>query len=132
MTDGPSTPTPAEVAARQARLAALAADRPARRRRHPAQGARIAAAGLGATTLLGLVGAMALDRPAGSAATPAPSTAAPRVVVVVHRPGVPDAVAPSVAPQAGDRAATPLTARPTVRPAAPAARTPAASTSGSH
>lgn len=133
MTEQPTqaAPTATELADRQARIAALAGARSAQRRRHPATGARIAAVGLGATALLGLVGAMALDRPSGAAPTPAPA-AAPQVVVVVHRSGAPDTVATTVNPSTGTRRSTPLTARPTVRPATPAPQAPKASTSGSH
>ena len=93
------------------------------KRRHPAQGARIAAAGLGATTMLGLVGIMGSTSRPTSPPAPAP-VAEPQVVVVVHRPGAPDTVTTA--------AATPLTARPTVRPASPQAQAPAASTRGSN
>ncbi len=143
MTEHPIA-TPAEDAGSatpQARVANRASRRSAKRR-HPAQGARIAAAGIGATTMLGLVGVMGYA--AHSAAAPAPAPAAqPQVVVVVHRAGAPDAIATpgapngrrsgrtSAVPSTGAAGATTLTARPTVRPASPQAQAPAASTSGS-
>lgn len=119
MTDGPVPPplTPDEIDARRARSAArTTAPRPGRRR-HPAQGARIAAAGLGATTMLGLVGAMALSPPSVPVPPPAPSTVPAGAVVVGDGAGT---------------AATTASTRPTVRPAPAAPTTPAASTSGSH
>lgn len=134
MTDTPANPTAADdasSAARQARVAALTKGRPAKRR-HPAQGARIAAAGLGATTMLGLVGFMGYSaRPTAAAAAPpaAAPAAQPQVVVVVHPAGGADPVATTVA--ATPPAATTLTARPTVRQASPQAQQPAASTRGS-
>lgn len=115
-----------QVAAQHARVAALAKGR--KRRRHPAQGARIAAAGLGATTMLGLVGAMAAA--ASSAPPPAPAPPA-QVVVVVHRAAADTATDTVTGASTGPAEATVLQARPTVRPASPATRTPTAKTSGS-
>lgn len=130
MTEPPTDPVPgAEARARRGR-ADLAGGR-STRRRHPAQGARIAAAGLGATTMLGLVGAMGYD--ARTSPDPAPTATGqtpPPVVVVVHRPGSSDNVRGGAAPSGA--AATVLTARPTVRPASDRSPAPAASTSGSH
>ena len=117
------------------------ASRRSSKRRHPAQGARIAAAGIGATTMLGLVGVMGYTAHSAPAPAPAPApTGQPHVVVVVHRVGAPDAIATPGAPNAPATSAVPstqaagattLTARPTVRPASPQAQAPAASTSGS-
>lgn len=101
---------------------------PRRRRPHPALGARIAATGLGVTTLFGLVAAMGAGRAEG-ATTPSPTAAAApvRTVIVVHHPGAVDAAVSPAAPSAP----TALTARPVVRAAPPAASAPAARTSGS-
>jgi hypothetical protein len=139
MTEHPPSPTTADdasSAARQARVAELAKARSTKgrpaKRRHPAQGARIAAAGLGATTMLGLVGFMgysARPTPAATAPPAAAPSAQPQVVVVVHPAGAADPVSTTVA--ATPPAATTLTARPTVRPASPQAQQPAASTRGS-
>ena len=141
MTELPTAPLQdddASAAARQARVANLGRGRSttsgrSTKRRHPAQGSRIAAAGLGATTMLGLVGV--LGHNARQASAPVPATnpglvAQPQVVVVVHRAGTPGSVATTVAPSTG--AETKLTARPTVRPASSRAQAPAASTSGSN
>jgi hypothetical protein len=75
-----------------------------RRRRHVAQGSRILAAGLGATTMFGIVTVLGLDNPASGAdesitrtvpAAPAASssTAVPQVQIVIHR--VPASSVPS-------------------------------------
>lgn len=143
MTEHP-TPIPADEASaadRLARVADLARGR-STKRRHPAQGARTAAAGIGATTMLGLVGVMGYTARPAAAPAPAPAPVSqPQVVVVVHRSGVPDTAASpgapnpdasTVVPSTNAAAATRLTARPTVRPASPKAQAPAASTSGSH
>jgi len=134
MTDQPTEATSADeagAAARQARIAELTRTRGAKRR-HPAQGARIAAAGLGATTMLGLVGFMGYSAHPTPAATPPPAAPAsqPQVVVVVHPAGATDTGPVSADPVPA--AATALTARPTVRPASTRSQTPAASTRGSH
>ncbi len=134
MTDTPANPITgddATSAARRARVAALTNGHTAKRR-HPAQGARIAAAGLGATTMLGLVGFMGYSaRPTDAAPTPpaAAPAAQPQVVVVVHPAGGADPFSTPVA--AASPAATALTARPTVRQASPQGQQPAASTRGS-
>lgn len=80
------------------------------KRRHPAEGARIAAVGLGATTMLGLVGYM------GYSAQPAvPGTSAHPVPLVAST----------------DQGTIALTAHPTVRQATPQADANVASTHGS-
>ena len=108
-----------------------------RRRRHPASGARIGAAGLGLATMCGLVAVMGLSRTSTVAQAPAAVAVAPnQVIVVVHRT--------STAPSAGgERLATPvttgtrtsapitLTARPTVRAAPHSPSTPTVHTNGS-
>ena len=135
MIEHPTDPTPADdasAAARRARVAALA-NGSAKRRRHPAQGARIAAAGLGATTMLGLVGFMGYSAHPTPAATALPAAAPatqPQFVVVVHPARATDPVPTTASPSSS--AATTLTARPTVRPASPQAQAPTASTHGSH
>lgn len=130
------------------------------RRRHPAAHSRIAAVGVGATSLFGLVAAMGVadalepaPAPAApSVASPPANTPAGAVVVVVHHTASPaapldeTAAAPATEPatDAAPHAApapTPvvLSARPEVqvvapRPAAapaPAAPAPTARTSGS-
>ncbi|HPU38580.1 MAG TPA: hypothetical protein PLS63_03335 [Microthrixaceae bacterium] len=122
-------------AAQEARLTALAnARRPGTKRRHPAHRARIAAAGIGATTMLGLVGVMGYNAgtasPAaaagGETTTPpiAPSTAPPPVVVVVHpaRPAAGAAPGPAGTqrttdvPRAAGVAGAAAVPRPTVAP----------------
>lgn len=131
----------------QARLDRLRASRAAQgdntaasARRHPAKGARIAAAGLGMTTMLGLVGVMGYATPSTSAATQPAPTPAPRIVIVVHQnpgttstdPGALTASATNAGASTNPSAAAPiaLTARPVVRQA-PAAQTPIAKTHGS-
>lgn len=123
------------------RGAAPGGSTPRPKRRHAAQGARIAAAGMGVTTMLGLVGLMGYSQHAStaSASAPAGTAAQPQVVVVIHRHGAPDTLATSVpagtpiaAPTVSDTgSATVLTARPTVRLASTRSPAPAASTSGS-
>jgi len=113
---------------------------PRARKRHPAAGARIVAAGVGVSTLLGIVAAMgvadALSAPEPSAldaaGPPMPATQ-PRVIVRIHRPAptTPTTVA------ADDTTATTtpappepvvLSARPDVRVVtAPAARSSSSS-----
>lgn len=120
------------AAALRDRAGNLAAARATKRpRRHPARGSRIAATGLGLTTMLGIVGAMGYAHGASTPAAAPTSVAPPQVVVVVHRSGT-AAGTETTSPTEGVRPAQALTARPTVRPAAPAAQTPAASTRGSH
>ena len=135
MTEHPTSSTAADDASTAARKPRVAERTKGRspRRRHPAQGARIAAAGLGATTMLGLVGFMGYSaHPAPAGATPPAGTPAtkPQVVVVVHPAGASDPVTTTVGPSPAG--ATTLTARPTVRPASPQAQAPAASTRGSN
>jgi hypothetical protein len=119
-----------------------------KRRRHPAKGARIVAAGLGASTMFGLVAAMGIASAAANSSqaaispvdtpvNPAQAATVPNTVTVS-----PSTVAPStVAPNAGQALAPSgpivLQARPQVSvvtptpaPAAPAPA-PAAVTSGS-
>ncbi len=128
------------------------ADRvPKRKRPHPAQGSRIAAAGVGMVSMFGIVAGLGWAQRSTAAEPPAPApTVAPaQVIVVVHHtngtttvgatstgatstgatstgvttPGVVPAAAPVAAP-------IPLVAQPTVRPA-PAAQPANGSTHGS-
>jgi hypothetical protein len=115
-----------------------------KRRRHPAKGARIVAAGLGASTMFGLVAAMGI---ASAAANSSQAAATPPTAPLNAAQGatIPDLIAPStvapstVEPNAGQVPAPSgpivLQARPQVSvvnptPAAPAPA-PAAVTSGS-
>ena len=135
----PSTPGPdvaASSAARQDRVATLTQVRRTKRR-HPAQGSRIATVGLAATTTLGLVAVMGYSASPTSDPAPAPAPAPahapvtrPSIIVMVRGTGPPDTIATTVTPSAG--ATTTLTARPTVRAATSQAQAPAASTSGSN
>jgi hypothetical protein len=147
-----STTTPAT------RPATSRTSRPAERsrRRHPALGARIAAAGIGVSTMLGLVASMGIASAlADQGATevvpstaPLANTPAPGVVIAAPAPAITAPAAPAApatpaapaAPAAGSSQAAvvpapvTLTARPEVRvvtPQAPAAPAPAATTSGS-
>lgn len=93
----------------------------------PARGSKIAAAGLGMATMLGLVAAMGFASRSAATAPPAPAATipAPQVVVVIH---------PADSPQ-GVTAGTPsspvvLSAQPVVR-AAPVTQAPAGQTNGS-
>ena len=134
MTEHPAVASPAADAGSAARTARVVEPRRARstRRRHPAQGARIAAAGLGVTTMLGLVGAMGRGTdPTPSATAPPAATPAtqPPVVVVVHPAGAANPV--PAAGAASPPATIVLSAHPTVRPASPQPQAPAASTRGS-
>lgn len=91
------------------------------RRRHPAKGARISAAALGASTMLGLVGAMGYAHHA----SPSPAPTSPQAN---GQPQLPILIQT-------DRSASSTTTpeiRPDVRPSATPATTPAGSTSGSH
>lgn len=115
---------------------------------HPARGTKIAAAGFGLATMLGLVGAMGYtNRPANAAqpaAQPAAAlTAPPPIVVVIHRnqqvagsatgvPQLPAAPAGASTAVAVSAPAAPiaLTAQPVVKQA-PAAQAPTAATHGS-
>lgn len=113
-------------------------------RRHPAQGARIAAGGLALASMFGIVGAMGFANRSTSAAPSAVvPTPAPQVVVVIHRTSQSDAsstIAPATPASAtgltpgptvaAPAAPTPLTAQPVIQQA-PAAPTPIATTSGS-
>lgn len=131
MTEQPTTPghrpDDAAATAAAAALRARAANTRSRpRRRHPAQGARIAAVGIGATTMAGLVGFMGYAHTAS--ATPNPPN---QVAVITNGGGATSdggATAVSTRTSAND---TTLTARPTVLQAPPADQAPAASTSGS-
>ena len=107
MTDGTPRPAPA-LGEERARVVAEAGSRPARRaRRHPARGARVAAAGIGVTAMLGLMSAMGAASPAGKTASSAPApVAAPRQVVVVHRTSAERASEPEHTPPAGPIALT--------------------------
>lgn len=126
-----------------------------RRKRHVARGGRIVAAGLGATTLLGIVGVLGLDNTAatnetktGEATPVVQHPAPPPIQVVVHRIPATRTTAPSqpATTASGDADATPapavpatpivLTAQPVVRTVtvdAPTQTTaPAATTRGSN
>lgn len=108
--------------------------RTGRRRPHKAAGARVAAAGLGMTTMFGLVAAMgyaeaSTDSTSAQAPTPTPaSTAPPPVVVVVRRsPATPAESIPTESVPADSAPVTTapsapvqLTARPDVRVITPA------------
>jgi hypothetical protein len=126
--------------------------RTGRRRPHKAAGARVAAAGLGMTTMFGLVAAMgyaeaSTGTTSAQAPTPIPaSTAPPQVVVVMRRTpvtptetvpaeSVPAASAPVTAPPSAPvqltarpdvRVITPAPTRSPSRPASPTAAAPAA------
>ncbi|MGB3410735.1 MAG: hypothetical protein WBA45_06015 [Microthrixaceae bacterium] len=109
-----------------------------RKRRHVAKGARIAATGLGVSTMLGLVGAMGYTKQTSTeATTQAASARQSPVVVVIHRGGSPDTVVGSVPAPSGQvtmvdtNTPTVLKARPKVRPSTTRSQAPAASTSGS-
>jgi len=112
------------------------------RRRHPARGARIAATGLGLTTMFGLVAAMGIAAVDGASAT-APPDSVP-TPVLQNQPAAPaPAATPAAptpvpaAPAAPTAGPTVLTARPDVRvitpqaPTASPAPAPAATTRGS-
>ncbi len=125
------------------------------RRRHAARGSRIASAGLGVTTMLGLVASMGVanavadDAASTSAATTPLPTAATSPTIpgstapTATLPPATEATTPTPAPVTTDLAPVTLTARPEVRvvtpaPAAAAAPTaaapapaPAATTRGS-
>jgi hypothetical protein len=128
-----------------------------KRRRHPAKGARIVAAGLGASTMFGLVAAMgiasaaanssqAATSPVNTPVNPAQAATVPNTVApntVAPNTEAPNTVAPNaVAPNTGQTPAPSgpivLQARPQVSvvnptpaPAAAPAPAPAAVTSGS-
>lgn len=115
-----------------------------KKRPHVAKGARIAATGLGVSTMLGLIGAMGYAKQSSEAGVAqAANTRQSPVVVVIHRSGSPDTVVGSVPAAPGQATApgqptmvettppTVLKARPTVRPSTTRSRVPAASTSGS-
>jgi hypothetical protein len=130
----------------RARVAGQASPSRRKRRRHPASGARIVAAGLGASTMFGLIAAMGIASAAANssqaATTPANAPANPAQAATVPNTVTPGTVAPNtVAPNAGQAPAATgpivLQARPQVSvvnpapaPAAPAPA-PAAVTSGS-
>lgn len=128
-------------------------ERRAHRRRHPAQGARIVAAGLGISTMFGLVATMGIAQATASTATSAPvlvatptpppppppsAVTAPTSLPTPAPTSTPDpvtTVAPTPAPSTGPIV---LTARPQVRVVQPAPTAqaapppaPAATTSGS-
>ena len=109
-------------------------------RRRPATGAKVAAAGLGMATMLGLVGAMGYAARSTTTDTQPVVTPAPQIVVVVHQnppTASPTADAPATPASSSGAATTAppaapiaLTARPVVRQA-PAGQTPIATTHGS-
>jgi hypothetical protein len=117
--------------------AALRHGQRGRRRRHPAIGARIGAAGFSLATMFGLVAAMGLSRTSTDAQAAAAAAAVPdRVVVVVHRittttPAGGERVATSGTTNTGISGPITLAARPTVRVAAQSTSPPAAHTNGS-
>ena len=141
-TDATTTDAPAaghgSVSAQPTSTRPIAA-RPARRR-HAANGARIATAGLAATTLLGMVGVYGATRPAESE-TPAPavepttSAAAPGSVPLVRIPIDLAALAPAAAEAVAGEPAPPAPPAPAtavpVTEAASAAPEPAASADAS-
>ncbi|MDO8390045.1 MAG: hypothetical protein Q7V57_06125 [Actinomycetota bacterium] len=121
----------AQLQARRAGAAAPAG-RPTAARRAPAAGSKIAAAGLGMTAMLGLVGAMALAQGnASGSPQPTQPTAPAQVVVVIHRDGGTPTGATTAGATAVAASNTPiqLSAQPVVKQAP--AQAPAASTSGS-
>jgi hypothetical protein len=135
-------PPPSVAAVRPTPAPTATVRRP--RRRHPAKGSRIAAAGLGVSTMFGLVATMGIAAAsANSAAAPADVTPAAPTIQPTAGTSAPPATpappsttpAPTGAPVAPPVA---LTVRPEVRVIAPvqqqvqAAPTPAATTSGSH
>ncbi len=150
------TPPRTHHAHTTARVAGQTSPSRRKRRRHPATGARIVAAGLGASTMFGLVAAMgiasaaanssqAATSPVNAPANPAQAATVPNTVTPgTVTPGTvaPNTVAPNtVAPNTGQAPAASgpivLQARPQVSvvnptpaPAAPAPA-PAAVTSGS-
>ncbi len=84
MTDGrvAGTREPSEPLADDARVPSLRS--PSRRRRHPALGARIAATGLSATTMFGIIAGLGLSNrqaPANNAETSGPVPSYPSLVV---------------------------------------------------
>ena len=98
------------------------ATRPARRR-HVAGGARIATAGLAATTLLGMVGVYGATRPANSD-TPAPAVE-PTTSVATPVPVVKIPIdLPVLAPEASETAGVPAPPAPPVPVTAAAAPAP--------
>ena len=108
-----------------------------RRRRHPATGARIVAAGLGASTLFGLVATMGIAQ-VRAESTPS-STGATLAPVSPITPTAPLTIVPvavlTPTPASAPVGAIVLQARPDVRvvtPAAAAAPAPVATTSGSN
>lgn len=122
MTEADSTPTSAQqerIAQLRARRGqtselpaptgpAVAPSEPAsprrRRTRHVAQGSRVAAVGLGAVTMLGIVTVLGLDHPFVGAGDPTPppppdtiSPVSPPIQVVVHRiPATAPAATPAI------------------------------------
>lgn len=105
-------------------------------RRTPALGTRIAAVGIGGTTLFGLMAALALTDQAGATpeTTPPPTTPQP-IVVVIHTNGSGGGVSSPVAAEPASDSPIELRAQPVVRtvevPAAGSEGSPAASTNGS-
>lgn len=124
------------------RVAGQASPSRRKRRRHPAKGARIVAAGLGASTMFGLVAALGIASAAANSSQAATTPVIPAQGAIVPNTVTPDTVAPNtVTPNTGQAPAPSgpivLQARPQVSvvnptpaPAAPAPA-PAAVTSGS-
>jgi hypothetical protein len=113
----------------------------ARRRTHPAQRSRIAAAGVGMATMFGVVAGLGYAQRSGATAAatepqpPIPQPAA-QVYVVVHHTTAGDTATASGAVQGSSGTSSaavpiPLTAQRTVVPAPAAASAPVAQTHGS-
>lgn len=92
------------------------------RRRHPALGARIAAAGMSSAAMLGIVAALGAQQPPPASAVEAPAAEPPSVIVVDPRLSASKAVTVS---RLSDEPIY-LTATPVVRAAEPAPASPAA------
>jgi hypothetical protein len=151
----PSPRSPGRVEPTRSTRPGLSRSTAAPRKRHPAQGARRLAAGLGATTMFGIVASMGITNAfaaqstdpstlsvglvtAPAIATPAPVTVAP-TTAAIPVPQVVAPVAPSPTPIAAPEPTSPpttaapvvVTTQPQVRVIAPAPA-PVATTSGSH
>ena len=131
-----ATPTDRHVATPAATPAASA---PRARRRHPALAGRIAVAGIGVSTMLGMVGAFTLSEraAAGTAVTSGPVATQPIQVVVVIHPAttvpaadggivtaLPEVAVPAAAVPVVTAPPVVLTAKPQVQPAPASAPAP--------
>ncbi len=120
-------------------VATPTASAPRARRRHPALAGRIAVAGIGVSTMLGMVGAYTLSEraAAGAAVTSAPVPTQPIQVVVVIHPAttvpaadggtvitLPGVAVPAVAVPTATAPPVVLTAKPQVQPAPASAPAP--------